>query len=114
MTSPVSSSRQDQAATTWSSLGTCVSGGGAASADAVLLAGRASVADDAAAAAGSDTPNSAPTGSSPSGPSLAGLVTAPVRHNRRRPARRLAGSALLADDRGLPLPSADGPVMGFM
>jgi hypothetical protein len=28
--------------------------------------------------------------------------------------RRLADSVLLADDRGLPVPPADGPVMGSM
>jgi len=61
-----------------------------------------------------ETASSAPTGSSPPGPSLAGLVTAPVRQSRRSPVRTLADSALLADDRGLPVPSADGPVMGSM
>jgi hypothetical protein len=78
-----------------------------------MLAEEARPAVDAAVA-GRDAAKPASTGSSPFGPSLAGLVTAPVRHNRRRPARRLAGSALLADDRALPVPSADGPVMGLM
>jgi hypothetical protein len=84
-----------------------------------VLAAGAALAEEAGpeidvAVAGRDAAKSAPTGSSPFGPSLAGLVTAPVRHNRRRPVRKLAGSALHADDRALPVPSADGPVMGFM
>lgn len=89
--------------------------GGALLARGALLPGDGAPLPGDAAAPGPDTPKSAPTGSSPPCPSLAGLVTAPVRHNRRRPARRPAGSALLADDRApLPGPFADGPVMGFM
>jgi hypothetical protein len=78
-----------------------------------VLAAEAIPAADVAVADRGTTP-SVPTGSSPSGPSLAGLVTAPVRQSRRRPVRRLADSALLVDDRELPVPSADGPVMESM
>src|SRR5215469_4835771 len=118
MTSPVSRSRQDQAATSWSSRGTLPSGGGEAVppgwpelAGAALLGGRAGPTDNSG---GEGSAASAPSGSSPFGLSLAGLVTAPVRQSRRRLMRRPAGSALLAEDRGLPVPSADGPVMGSM